>query len=418
MMTLSLATIFGAGLLTFLTPCVLPLVPIYLASLAGGDFKAIGKVSRTQLVTRALLFSVGFVAVFTVMGIGASGIGRALVSHKTAVQTLGGVLILLFGLKFLGFVQVPWLDRVLRADDSQRGKRVTAVGALIMGVLFAAAWSPCVGPILGSVLTYTASATTSPAVGAAYLATYGLGVALPLLITAAFAEAGLGILQRLRRGLPVFERALGVLLVAVSVTMLFGGSLLPDLGTPAFANPQPVMAAAASTSAAPTMVELYSKDCPICQSMKPIVAAVTDHCEGKGVHFEAHDVSRTENRHFIDTYRLVGVPTFVFLGADGTEVARLVGRQSQDDLFQALAAVRGESCPGVGALPAGETSPVSLENTGSSISPEVESCQYTNSNVVSANSGSTSSASLPSATSPLPARAAARRESACSLASP
>jgi cytochrome c-type biogenesis protein len=417
-MTLSVATIFGAGLLTFLTPCVLPLVPIYLASLAGGDLKAIGTVSRAQLVTRALLFSVGFVAVFTIMGVGASGIGRALVSHRTAVQTLGGILILVFGLKILGVVQVPWLDRVLRARDAQRGRRVTAFGALLMGVLFAAAWSPCVGPILGSVLTYTASATTSPVVGAAYLATYGFGVALPLLITAVFAEAGLGILKRLRRGLPVFERALGVLLIAVAVTMLFGGSLLPDLGRPVLANPQPALAAVASTPAAPTMVELYSKDCPICQSMKPIVATVAGHCEGKGVHFEAMDVSLAENRHLIDAYRLVGVPTFVFLGADGTEVARLVGRQAQDDLFQALAAVRGESCPGVGALPAGETSPISHVTTDSFLRPEAESCQSMNSSAAIAGSDLSSSASSPSTTSQPIARAAARRASACSLASP
>jgi cytochrome c-type biogenesis protein len=424
-MTLSLATIFSAGLLTFLTPCILPLVPIYLATLAGGDVRAIGMIGRAQLLTRALLFSIGFVAVFTLMGIGASGIGRALVSHKTAVQTLGGVLILLFGLKFLGFVQMPWLDRVLRVDDGQRGKPVTALGSLLMGVLFAAAWSPCVGPILGSVLTYTAAATTSPAVGAAYLATYGAGVALPLLITAAFAEAGLGMLKRLRRGLPTFERALGALLVAASVTMLFGTSLLPDLGAPvlasqpaAFASKLPAPAVSPTAFAGPTMVELYSKDCPICQSMKPIVAAVTDHCEGKGVHFEAVDVSAAENRNLIDAYRLVGVPTFVFLGADGTEVARLIGRQSQDDLFQALAAVRGESCPGVGALPAHETSPMPREPVDSPSPMERQSCQSMNSSANTAASASTSNASLPSAANLPPARAAAGRESACSLASP
>jgi len=239
-MTLSLATIFGAGLLTFLTPCVLPLVPIYLASLAGGDVRAVGRIGRAQLVSRAALFAAGLVAVFTLMGIGASGLGRVLVSHKTEVQTLGGVLVLVFGLKFLGVLQIPWLDRILRADDRSLGTRVSCAGAFLMGAVFAAAWSPCIGPVLGSVLTYAASTAASPQMGAAYLVTYGLGIALPLLLTAVFANAGLSFLRRLRRGLPVFERALGGMLILVATPLLFGWSLFPSLDSSAPATPRSV----------------------------------------------------------------------------------------------------------------------------------------------------------------------------------
>ncbi|MBI5510937.1 MAG: cytochrome c biogenesis protein/thioredoxin [Deltaproteobacteria bacterium] len=375
-MSSSLVTIFGAGLLTFLSPCVLPLVPIYLASLAGGDVRAMGATGRAQLVSRAALFAAGFVAVFTLMGVGASGVGRALASHKNEVQIFGGVLVLLFGLKLLGVLQIPWLDRVLRADDRALSTRVSGAGALLMGVGFAAAWSPCIGPVLGSVLTYTASTTSSPYTGAIYLAVYGMGIALPLLLTALFADAGLGALRRLRRGLPVFERVLGGALVLVAASLLFGWSLLPSLGSPAAAPapPAPWSSGVTPTASAPAMLELYAKDCPICREMQPVVAAVTEHCEGKGVTFAMLDVSAPENRHLVSQHRLVGVPTFVFLSADGVEVARLVGKQSQEGLFQALAALRGESCPGVGALPAGETSVITQSSQEGTDKAEPGSC--------------------------------------------
>ena len=134
--------------------------------------------------------------------------------------------------------------------------------------------------------------------------------------------------------------------------------------------------------------------------MQPVVAAVTEHCEGKGVVFAKLDVSAPENRHYVDEYRLVGVPTFIFLSADGVEVARLVGKQSQEELFQALSAVRGESCPGVGALPTGKTSPIPQEIQVSTDGSETASCPSTNSSANDAASGSTFSASSPRATTP------------------
>jgi cytochrome c-type biogenesis protein len=345
-MSLDLATIFSAGLLTFLSPCVLPLVPVYLASLAGGDVRGLAGLARAQLFLRALLFSLGFVAVFALMGAGASGLGRVLSTHKLAFQTVGGILILLFGFKFLGLIQIPWLDRVLRMDDRRLNTRMGSFGAILMGVVFGAAWTPCVGPVLGSVLTFTASSTTSPATGAFTLAVYGAGMALPLLLIAPFSEAGLRALKKMRRGLPVVERVLGVLLLVVAGSMLFSWNP-SSTSTGSSEAPQ-------SRDQGPAMLELYSQTCPVCQAMQPVVEAVTGHCAGKGVRFEKVDVSAPENRRFVAQYRLVGVPTFVFIGADGTEQARLVGQQSREELLQALSVVAGESCPGVGRLPGRE----------------------------------------------------------------
>jgi cytochrome c-type biogenesis protein len=248
-----------------------------------------------------------------------------------------------------------------------------------MGVVFAAGWSPCVGPVLGSVLTYTASTTASPALGGLYLGVYGLGFALPLMLIAAFAEAGLRALGRIKPHLPRIEKATGVLLLLVAGLLVHDAATGWDDATrPAAVEAEPAQTLPANTSpeqaalltaadpvpgaagaseqatrAMPLMVELYAEDCPICQRMKPLVEGLIRQCDQKKVRVRTVDVSKAENRHFVREYRVVGVPTFLFLDEHGEEVARLVGAQTEETLTQALAALRGEECPGLGRLPAG-----------------------------------------------------------------
>ncbi len=351
-MTLDLMGIFAAGLLTFLTPCVLPLMPIYLAALAGGDLGGLSASGRGRLMVRAGLFSVGFLLVFTLMGLTASTLGGFLADHKAAIQLATAVLILLFGLKFVGFIHIPLFDRVVRADDTRFDTRFGAFNALIMGVLFAAGWSPCVGPVLGSVLTYTASNAGDPLTGAVYLTIYGAGFALPLLLVALFAQAGVRFLRKINPFLPKIERAIGVLLLLVAAYLFEG---LPLGGV----APEPEAVAAQTNDFTlhedgkhwPVMLELYSESCSVCERMEPIVAGISGQCHGKQVRIVQVDVSAPENRHFAEKFRLVGVPTFLFLDEGGEEVARLVGEQTDSALRQALSALRGEPCPGVGDVP-------------------------------------------------------------------
>lgn len=376
-MSIDLLTVFSAGLLTFATPCVLPLVPIYLAALVGGDVRSLGASSRSRLLSRAALFSLGFVAVFTAMGIGASSLGSLVAEHRSALQLFGAALVLVFALKFLGVIQIPWLDRVARADEGRLRTRFGAVNALVMGIVFAAGWSPCVGPVLGSVLTYTASTTASPAAGALYLSLYGMGFALPLLAIAAFADVGLRALARIKPHLPRIERATGALLLIVVGLLVHDaasgweatdrsaaaeatadqragtglGAEQTALLAAADTNGSNATAAASPTEPLPLMVELYAESCPVCQRMKPLVDELMSQCDEKGVRVRTVDVSRPENRHFVEQYRVVGVPTFLFMDERGQEVARLVGAQTPDTLRQALSALRGEQCPGLGVLP-------------------------------------------------------------------
>ncbi|MBN2804015.1 MAG: sulfite exporter TauE/SafE family protein [Deltaproteobacteria bacterium] len=363
-MSFDILTIFGAGVLTFLTPCVLPLIPVYLAALTGGNITDLSSRQKGQLIFRALFFSFGFILVFTVMGLGASSIGSFLSDHKIVMQIIGALLILVFALKFLGLFNISFMNQTVKADDSKFKTKFGTINAFLMGIVFAAGWSPCVGPVLGSILTYTASTTSSPFTGALYLSIYGVGFALPLMITAVFAEFGMKMIGRISQYLPKIEKGIGVVLLFIAGMLVY--DIIPDASTywnkPAVEdggfvadsasgaesdNKKPGKDIVSHKDGLPTMLELYREGCHVCKSMKPVVESIQNQCDQKGVHVKTLDVSKPENRHLIKKYRLVGVPTFIFLDESGEETARLVGEQSESAIKQTISVLRNEPCPGV-----------------------------------------------------------------------
>ena len=344
-MTVDLLSIFGAGILTFLTPCVLPIIPIYLAVLTGGDMAGPGAGKRGKIALRAAVFSSGFILVFTLLGLGASSVGAFLIDHRAILQAVGAVLVLLFGLKFLGVIRVPFLDRIVKLDDQKMQTRFGLVNAFVMGVGFATGWSPCVGPILGAVLTYTAASTSDPLTGVGYLGAYGLGFAVPLMVTALFAEVALKWIGRLSAHLPRIEKAVGILLLVVAGSMLFDASheMLHASSSPedgvAYVDP--------NADGLPVMYKFYADDCTVCHRVEPVVESIVAQCDQKGVRVISVNISEPENKHWISRYRLVGVPTFVFVDEAGHETARLLGEQTEQSLKQSLSALRGTPCPGI-----------------------------------------------------------------------
>jgi cytochrome c-type biogenesis protein len=343
-MNFALPAIYGAGLLTFVSPCVLPLIPIYLAALLGG---APAGEARARLMLRAGLFSAGFVAVFTVLGLTASSLGSLLAAHRNLVQVIGAALILVFGLKFLGVVRIPLLDRVVRADEQRFKTRFGAVNAVLMGLLFAAGWSPCVGPVLGAVLTYTASAAHSPARGALYLAVYGLGLATPLLATAALADASGRWLKRLRPWIPRLERALGaVLVVAALWTGVSGGLALARSG-----GGSPAAVADLTGGRQPVIVELYSHSCTACKAMQPIVDALTRQCSEHNVAVRQVEVGEPLGRTLVARHHVLGVPTFLVFDRDGALVKQMVGGQTEAALKDAVSGLAETPCPAANLAP-------------------------------------------------------------------
>ena len=351
-MDLAIPGIFAAGVATFFTPCVLPLIPIYLSALVGSDVRSVKGMARGALLLRSVLFSIGFITVFSLLGLGAASIGSFLQDNKAAVQVVGAIIIFVFALKFLGLIRIPFFDRTLRADDRKLTTKVGAVNALIMGVVFAAGWSPCVGPVLGSVLTYTASQSSEMLTGVIYLTAYGLGFAVPLFITALFAEAGVKFIRSASRFLPVFEKAVGVLLLFTAASLMFDlvmqtEEVTPDTSLAVATDPgSPVV-----PDEFPLMVEFYSSGCTICERMAPVVEGLKYECSGNNVEIRQVDVSQANFKHFAKDYRIIGVPTFVFIEKSGMEIARLVGEQTEDNLRQAISALRGEPCPGVSYIP-------------------------------------------------------------------
>jgi cytochrome c-type biogenesis protein len=211
-----------AGMLSFLSPCVLPLVPPYLVYLTGtslerfADAEASPRVKRGTIAA-AFLFVLGFSTVFVALGASASAIGEVLRAYSGELAILAGVAIIVMGLHFLGLTPIAWLMQEKRLTVA---KPVGLWGAYLMGLCFALGWTPCIGPILAAILAIAASEATV-AKGAGMLAVYSLGLGIPFIIAAFAVKWFAGFLSRFKKHLHQVERAMGALLVVTGVAFLF-----------------------------------------------------------------------------------------------------------------------------------------------------------------------------------------------------
>jgi cytochrome c-type biogenesis protein len=215
---LGIVVAFMAGLLSFLSPCVLPLVPSYIGFLTG---MTLGEVSNRRRVAllHALLFVAGFSLIFILLGASATALGRALNYYQVWLQRVGGVLIIVFGLLCLGVFKVGLLTQERRLHLER--KPVGYLGSLLVGMAFAAGWTPCIGPVLGGILGLAAT-SNDVSRGMVLLGVYSAGLAVPFLIAAAALESFLEWFQRFRRFLPWVMRVSGVLLIVVGLLLVSG----------------------------------------------------------------------------------------------------------------------------------------------------------------------------------------------------
>jgi cytochrome c-type biogenesis protein len=213
----------GAGLLSFLSPCVLPLVPSYLSYVAGvsfGELEAAGDAEKRRIVViNALAFILGFSAVFVALGASFSLIGRALFDYQAGIRKVGGVLIVLFGLYLIGLLKLPALMREFR--PSLQNRPAGFLGSALVGVVFASGWTPCVGPILGAILTLASTAETGTT-GIAMLGAYSLGLGIPFFASALAVGGFLRFFARFKRFLRAVDVVAGLVLVAVGVLLFTG----------------------------------------------------------------------------------------------------------------------------------------------------------------------------------------------------
>jgi cytochrome c-type biogenesis protein len=212
-----------AGTLSFLSPCVLPLVPPYLVYLAGASLERLADEEpeprvRREAVGAAALFVLGFSTVFVLLGASASAIGSLVRAYSEVLGTIAGIVIIVMGLHFLGLTPIALMMREKRLTIP---KPVGLWGAYLMGLAFAFGWTPCIGPILAAILAIAASEATV-AKGAGLLAVYSLGLGLPFLLAAFAVEPFAAFLVRFRSHLATVEKAMGGLLVLTGVAFLTG----------------------------------------------------------------------------------------------------------------------------------------------------------------------------------------------------
>ena len=207
-----------AGVVSFLSPCVLPIVPPYLAYMTGVGVNGL-KTGERSAVPAALMFVLGLSTVFLVMGFAASAFGRAFLEYQVWLARIAGVAVIIMGLHFLHVFRIPLLDREARLETGDQGG--SALGAYVLGLAFAFGWTPCIGPLLGTILSLAATDADATR-GTALLAVYALGLGIPFLLSAIFINRAIGLMNRIKPHMKTIERVMGVLLIAVGLMLVSG----------------------------------------------------------------------------------------------------------------------------------------------------------------------------------------------------
>jgi len=210
------AIAFGAGLASFLSPCVLPLIPSYITFITGMTLDDVQRARRLALI-HALLFVFGFSLIFLALGASATLLGRLLVTYRAWISRVGGVLVLAFGLYLLGIFKVGIFSQERRFHVTD--KPLGYLGTVLVGIAFGAGWTPCIGPILGSILAYAAT-QQEVSRGVVLLGAYSLGLAVPFVLAAVAVESFLTTFGAIRRHLVWVTRVSGAVLIVVAVLMI------------------------------------------------------------------------------------------------------------------------------------------------------------------------------------------------------
>jgi len=213
---------FWGGVLSFFSPCILPLIPVYLSYVTGVSMydRDISD-ARFTVLGKVLVFVIGFSLVFSLLGASASLLGNWLFTYRDILNRIGGVIIIIFGLSFLGLLKIPFLYREIKPDVKVTGGYL---GAFIMGFIFALGWTPCVTPILSSILMY---AVTEDSVyrGFLLLFFYALGIGVPFILVALFIDNYLKNISRVKKILPYMSFLGGIFLILIGIYMLSGKML-------------------------------------------------------------------------------------------------------------------------------------------------------------------------------------------------
>ncbi len=219
---ISILIAFSAGLLSFVSPCVLPLIPSYITYITGVSFKELTEVEtrarvRWATIFHSLLFIMGFSTIFILMGASASYLGQLMVRYQYWITKGGGVLIIILGIHFTGVINLPFLQTERRFELKK--KPLGYIGSFLVGVIFAAGWTPCVGPILSTILLY-AGTSKSFTTGVVLLAFYSMGLGVPFFLSSLAFNAFLSAFERIKRYMRVITIVSGSFLIAIGILLL------------------------------------------------------------------------------------------------------------------------------------------------------------------------------------------------------
>lgn len=219
----SFSAAFLAGLLTFLSPCILPLIPAYISYITGISFDELkeegSRAIRKKTLIHSLLFILGFSLVFITLGASATYLGKFFINYKMVISRVGGALVIIFGLYLMGIFKFGFLNRERKLTFKlQKGSKFSSV---LFGITFGAAWTPCVGPILGSILVL--AATKESMLGGVWLLSiYSLGIAIPFIISALLINSFLAHFAKFRRYMPAVKFVCGLLLIVIGFLLIWG----------------------------------------------------------------------------------------------------------------------------------------------------------------------------------------------------
>lgn len=226
-MEINILVAFFGGLVSFFAPCVIPLLPAYIGYVTGVSLKDLkehgSKQYRKQILYSSVLYVLGFSLVFVLLGTSAAGLGQLLLRYKAVVQTVGGAVIMLMALQFLGMYHVRFFEKQHTVQLPTWLEKLGSLRAFFVGVIFATAWTPCIGPVLGTILTLAAS-TSQAMYGALLLFVYSLGISLPFLFFAVLLSRTPTILKKITNYLPTIHIVAGVTLLVIGF-LLFNNSL-------------------------------------------------------------------------------------------------------------------------------------------------------------------------------------------------
>jgi cytochrome c-type biogenesis protein len=219
---ISVLIAFSAGVLSFVSPCVLPLVPSYISYITGVSFKDLTDAQARRRVrwataSHSLLFIGGFSTVFILMGASASYLGQLLGKYQYWIMKIGGVLIIILGIQFMGVINIPFLQMERRFE--LKGRPLGYLGSFLVGVIFAAGWTPCIGPILSTILLY-ASTSKNFATGIYLLIMYSFGLAVPFFLTSLAFSSFLSAFERMKKYMRVINIVSGCFLLIIGILFL------------------------------------------------------------------------------------------------------------------------------------------------------------------------------------------------------